>query len=41
MKNQDFRSKIIWRCGILGEAVKNVVMGVYIAIFIKAILKER
>ena len=31
------RSEIIWQCGIRGEGVKNVVMAVCIAIFIKEI----
>ena len=40
MKKQDFGGEIIWQCGIRGEVVKNAVMAVYIAIFIKAIQKE-
>ena len=31
---------ILWQCGMLGEVVKDVVMAVYIAIFIKGTSKE-
>lgn len=31
---------MIWQCGIRGEDVKNVVMVVYIAIFIKGFKKK-
>lgn len=37
----EFESEmILWQCRMLGEVVKNVVMAVYIAIFIKETSKE-